>query len=209
MIYKRGVIVLLIRNKICLAVLAILILTMIVLIKLPTDEVFPISEYTIVDTANNPKYYVGGTPPFGLKTTSGNKVSVSGLHDTPYLMYGMDGEDEVMIDKEWVSDTLASVMYFPKDDILYIFGRDKPINIMFGAYATESGDPYDSPLYIGYYDGTCEYPAEFDYVRSKKKCSQYLQDTLDFVGYDTVDEMLEDAFGDYITKDDAYNEALN
>lgn len=164
--------------------------------------IYPLSEYVIADIFNNPEYHEGNTPPFGLTTTDGEKVSMSSLRDTKNLMYGVVDENEVMIDKEWVSDKLAGVMYFPVDNILYVFGRDKPVNIMFGAYATESGDPYESPLYIGYYDGTCEYPAEFDYVRSKKKCSQYLQDTLDFVGFESVDAMLEYAFGDYITKDE-------
>lgn len=184
----------------------IVLLTAIVLIKIPTDVIFPISQYTITDITSNPEYYVGGEPPIGYKTISGKKVSISGLHDTPNLMYGMDGENEVMIDKEWVSDKLAGVTYFPSNNVIDPFGKNEPINIMIGTYATESGDPYDSPLYIGYYDGTCEYPAEFDYVRSRKKCNQYLQDMLDFVGYDTVDEMLEDVFGDYITKDNIENE---
>ncbi|WOO89029.1 hypothetical protein R2F61_09205 [Mollicutes bacterium LVI A0078] len=137
-----------------------------------------------------------------LAMRDGSTVSVQTIADDSYDVLYTSNEEAIGIYKAMISDKLFGVNFFPNDDVIYAFGKDKPVNIMFGAPATESGDTYDSPLYIGYYDGTCEYPAEFDYVRSKKKCSQYLQDTLDFVGYSTVDEMLEDVFGQYITKDE-------
>ncbi len=134
--------------------------------------------------------------------SDGRDIKVQNLVENPYIALGTADDESIILVREWVSDKLAGVMYITSDKVMYAFGKDKPVNIMFGAPATESGDPYDSPLYIGYYDGTCEYPAEFDYIRSKKKCIQYLQDTLDFVGYSTVDEMLEDVLGQYITKDE-------
>ncbi len=137
-----------------------------------------------------------------LEMSDGSDIEVQNFTENYYIALGTSGDESVILDKEWISEKLAGVMYIPSNEVIYAFGKDKPVNIMFGAPATESGDPYESPLYIGYYDGTCEYPAEFDYVRSKKKCSQYLQDTLDFVGYNTVDEMLEDVFGEYLTKDE-------
>lgn len=161
-----------------------------------------ISDYVLYPTPKYITYGTGGDSPGFVKTITGENLYIQALEKENNKILGYVDEESYMIQGIKISDKLESVSYFPVDNILYTFGKDKPVNIMFTAPATESGDPYESPLYIGYYDGTCEYPAEFDYVRSKKKCSQYLQDTLGFVGYNTVDEMLEDAFGEYITKDD-------
>lgn len=190
------------KKRLTIVVISTIIIIMLYTTAFPQKQMQGLSDYKLLSTSEY-KLVDEKREVIGIHTIENdNDLIVQSFENNPNEVLLTSENQAIGIYKDMISKNLLGVLYFPVNNIIYYFGKEKPVNIIIGAPATASGDSYESPLYIGYYDGTCEYPAEFDYVRSKKKCSQYLQDTLDFVGYDTVDEMLEDVFGGYLTKDD-------
>lgn len=55
-------------------------------------------------------------------------------------------------------------------------------------------------LYVGFYDGSCYYPKEFELEEDPKVCERYLDDVLVDLNYDSVEEMLIEEFDGLIKK---------
>lgn len=191
-------------------IIGIILVILIVMIKSQNDvEETGVSDYKLYEPTHYTKYGKGGIMNDGFKTIEGDYLYVNALDAEAQKGFGYHDDKSYLINASNISDKLKAVIYFPQSNIIPTFGKHKSMNIVLASTLNETKDPYDSPVYIGYYDGTCEYPEEFNYVKSKSKCNQYLQDTLNFAGYDSVDEMLEDIFGDYITKDPDKSEVSN
>lgn len=189
------------KKKLIIPIVIIAIVAIVIIKSQSKVEGTGVSEYKLYEPSHYTTFGNAKESPGFTKTIAGDNIYTNGVIDDKVIILGSLDSTSYFLQSYKSSDKLKSVTYFPNKNTIYSFGKDKPINILILSTPNKSKNPYDSPLYIGYYDGTCEYPAELDYVSNKKMCEKYLQNTLDFVGYDSIDEMLEDVFGDYITKD--------
>lgn len=98
------------------------------------------------------------------------------------------------------NEQLGFVVYAPGNDA-YIENRPNvPFNIFIYSSNVNLEEPELTPEYIGYADGTCNYPNEIVYVTDETECQGYLEDTLTTLGYNDLDSLLSEVFGDLIVK---------
>lgn len=89
-------------------------------------------------------------------------------------------------------------MYAPKNNIyISLYDKKKPTVLVINFDLTPE-DKTNGNVYVEFGDGSCYYPVEFEKEEDPKICEGYLEETVEYLGYTDIDNILLEVFGDAV-----------
>lgn len=190
------------KIKYILVIIGMIILGFLMIDK---QEIEQVSRYKLLehDQYLDYLYEEHGEIPEFFFNESGNPLEFNIINkdEKNYMLYEYNNKPYILASLDEKSG--HETMYSPEEEVYFSFyGDDKSVELIINYEINEQNT--EDGIYVEFSDGSCYYPHEFDLETNPEVCDMYLDETVKALGYETIDELLYDEFGELITKDEQF-----